>query len=348
MGIVIAIIIFGIIVIWHEFGHYIVAKKCDVQVNEFMLGLGPRLFGKKKGETVFSVHLLPFGGACVMEGEDGESENPRAYTHKKVWQRFLIVFAGPAFNLLMGFVLAIVLIALVGVDRPVLSGVTPGYSAEAAGIREGDVITRMGAKNIHFAREMSIYLKLHSGEDVNVTYERDGQEYQTVLTPMVDPETGEYRIGIQYSIQNEKLSPIKTLQYSFYEMEYQVWMVLSSLRMLIQGKFSLNDMAGPVGIVKVVGDTYSESVQSGGAYAAFVNMLNIIVLLSANLCVMNLLPIPGLDGGRILFLVVEMITRKRIPPNKEGMINVIGVVILLVLMGVLFFNDIRKIIMGTL
>ncbi len=348
MGIVIAILIFGIIVVWHEFGHFIVAKKCDVQVNEFMIGLGPKLVGVQKGETLFSIHLLPFGGACVMEGEDGNSDNERAYTHKKIWQRLLIVFAGPFFNLLMAFVLSIVLLGIAGVDKPIVAGVMEGYPAEAAGMQAGDEIIKLNSKNIHFYREVPVYLMLHSDEEIDVTYLRDGEKIETTLVPQENPESGRSLIGIYYEPNNESLGPLQTLQYSFYEVEYQIWTVLSSIRMLIQGKFSFNDLSGPVGIVKVVGDTYNESMQNGGIGEALLNMLNMIVLLSANLCVMNLLPIPGLDGGRLLFILIEAITRKRIPPEKEGMIHVIGVVILLGLMAVILFNDIRKIVTGGL
>ncbi len=348
MGIVIAILIFGIIVVWHEFGHFIVAKKCDVQVNEFMIGLGPKLVGVQKGETLFSIHLLPFGGACVMEGEDGNSDNERAYTHKKIWQRLLIVFAGPFFNLLMAFVLSIVLLGIAGVDKPIVAGVMEGYPAEAAGMQAGDEIIKLDSKNIHFYREVPVYLMLHSDEEIDVTYLRDGEKIETTLVPQENPENGRSLIGIYYESNYEKLGPLQTLQYSFYEVEYQIWTVLSSIRMLIQGKFSFNDLSGPVGIVKVVGDTYNESMQNGGIGEALLNMLNMIVLLSANLCVMNLLPIPGLDGGRLLFILIEAITRKRIPPEKEGMIHVIGVVILLGLMAVILFNDIRKIVTGGL
>jgi regulator of sigma E protease len=193
-----------------------------------------------------------------------------------------------------------------------------------------------------------VYLMLHSDEEIDVTYLRDGEKIETTLVPQENPESGRSLIGIYYEPNNEKLGPLQTLQYSFYEVEYQIWTVLSSIRMLIQGKFSFNDLSGPVGIVKVVGDTYNESMQNGGIGEALLNMLNMIVLLSANLCVMNLLPIPGLDGGRLLFILIEAITRKRIPPEKEGMIHVIGVVILLGLMAVILFNDIRKIVTGGL
>lgn len=346
MGIVLAILIFCGIVIFHEFGHYVVAKKCDVQVNEFMLGLGPKLFGVKRGETLFSIRLLPFGGACAMEGEDGASDNPRAFHKKKAWQRFLIVFAGPGFNFILAFLLSVVLIGMIGIDYPKLTGVTEGFPAQEAGLREGDTIVKLNHKNIHFTHEMSLYLTLHSKEEIRFTYERDGVRYETTLSPKYDEEEEKYKFGVQYAVKYEKANFLQMLQYAGYEVEYWIWSVIESLRMLFTGQVGLNDLAGPVGVVKVIGDTYTTSKASGGAFSVAVNMINISILLSANLGVMNLLPIPGLDGGRLILTIIEMIRRKRIPIEKEGMINLIGMIFLIGLMVVIMGNDIRKIVMG--
>ena len=346
MGILIAILIFCAIVIFHEFGHFLLAKKCGVQVNEFMLGLGPKLFGVKRGETLFSIRLLPLGGACAMEGEDGESDNPRAFHKKKAWQRFLIVFAGPGFNFLLAFILSVVLIGMIGIDYPTLAGVVEGSPAEEAGLREGDTIVRLNHKNIHFSHEMSLYFRLHQKETVRFTYERDGVRHEVMVTPEYDEEEERYKFGVQYSPDYEKANFLQMIQYAGYEVEYWIWSVIESLRMLFTGQVSFNDLAGPVGIVKVIGDTYTESKAVGGAFSAFVNMLNITILLSANLGVMNLLPIPGLDGGRLILTIIEMIRRKRIPIEKEGMINFIGMILLIGLMLVVMGNDIRKIVMG--
>ena len=346
MGILIAILIFCAIVIFHEFGHFLLAKKCGVQVNEFMLGLGPKLFGVKRGETLFSIRLLPLGGACAMEGEDGESDNPRAFHKKKAWQRFLIVFAGPGFNFLLAFILSVVLIGMIGIDYPTLAGVVEGSPAEEAGLREGDTIVRLNHKNIHFSHEMSLYFRLHQKETVRFTYERDGVRHEVMVTPEYDEEEERYKFGVQYSPDYEKANFLQMIQYAGYEVEYWIWSVIESLRMLFTGQVSFNDLAGPVGIVKVIGDTYTESKAAGGAFSAFVNMLNITILLSANLGVMNLLPIPGLDGGRLILTIIEMIRRKRIPIEKEGMINFIGMILLIGLMLVVMGNDIRKIVMG--
>lgn len=346
MGILIAILIFCGIVIFHELGHFILAKKCDVQVNEFMLGLGPKLVGVQRGETLFSIRLLPFGGACAMEGEDGESDNPRAFHKKPAYKRLFIVLAGPAFNFLLAYILSVVLIGLIGIDYPVLSGVTEGSSAEEAGLMEGDTILRLNHKNIHFAREISLYLTLHEKDEVRVVYERNGERFESTIRAKYNEEEGRSLFGVQYSLGYVKANFLQMLQYGGYEVEYWIWSVIESLRMLFTGQVGLNDLAGPVGIVKVIGDTYAESRDSGGAFAVLVNMINISVLLSANLGVMNLLPIPGLDGGRIILTIIEMIRRKRIPIEKEGMINFIGLIFLIGLMVVIMGNDIRKIVTG--
>lgn len=346
MGILIAILIFCVIVIFHEFGHFLFAKKNDVQVNEFMIGLGPRLFGIRRGETVFSVHLLPFGGACAMEGEDGESENPRSFYRKSAWRRFLIVLAGPLFNFLLAYLLSVLLIGMLGIDRPVIEGVMEGYPAEEANLAAGDTVLMLNHKPIHFSRELRLYMYLHGQEEMRVTYLRDGERYQTTLIPRYDEEQGTYLLGIYYSPYYEKASFLELFQYGWYEVEYWIWSVIESLRMLFTGAVGLNDLSGPVGIVKTIGDTYTEAQASGGLYDVVLNMINISILLSANLGVMNLLPIPGLDGGRLLFTTIEMITRKRLPVEKEGFVNLIGLGFLFALMAVVMVNDIRKLFMG--
>ena len=158
LGIVVALLIFSFIIIFHEFGHYIVARKNDVQVNEFTLGFGPTIIGKKIGETLFAWKLLPFGGCCAMEGEDAESESDRAFCKKKVGQRFAIVFAGPFFNFILAYILAVVLLILAGVDMPVLSGVAEGSAAEAAGLKEGDRITSLNGRHVFFYRDITLYM----------------------------------------------------------------------------------------------------------------------------------------------------------------------------------------------
>lgn len=343
MGIIVAIIIFSVMILFHELGHFLLAKANGIKVNEFSLGLGPTVVGFRRGETLYSLKLLPLGGACMMEGEDDESTDSRAFGRKSVWARISVVAAGPFFNFLMAFVFAFILTCNIGFDLPVLTGVIEGYPAEAAGIQEGDVIVRMNHRRIHFFRELSAYTQFHPGEAVAVTYERDGERYTTELTPMYNQETGSYMYGFQGSAQRTKGTVFESFVYGFYEVRYWISTTLSSLRMLVAGRVSVNDMSGPVGIVDMIGEGYEESV-SYGYYAAFLQMLYITIFLSANLGVMNLLPLPALDGGRLLFMLIELIRGKRMDPEKEGMVHFLGMMLLFAFMLFIVFNDVRKIL----
>jgi len=341
MKIIIALLIFSILIIFHELGHFWLAKANGIRVNEFSLGLGPTIFGVTKGETKYSLKLLPFGGACMMEGEDGESSDERAFGKKSVWARISVVAAGPVFNFIMALVFSFILVCNIGYDLPVLADVTEGYAAEEAGMQAGDVIVKMNGKKIHFYREISSYAMFHTGEAVEVTYERDGEKYKTTLVPKYDEELGRYLYGFQGSTENVKGNFLDNVKYSFYETKYWISTTISSLKMLVTGGVSINDMSGPVGIVDVIGDSYEESV-SYGYYTAFLQMLYICIILAANLGVMNLLPLPALDGGRLVFLIIEAIRRKKIDPEKEGMVHFVGMMLLFALMIVVMFNDIRK------
>ncbi len=341
MKFIIAILMFSIIILFHELGHFLLAKKNGIRVNEFCLGLGPTLFGVTKGETKYSVKLFPFGGACMMEGEDGESEDQKAFGQKSVWARISVVAAGPVFNFIMAFVFAVILLSCIGIDRPVVSETINGYSAQAAGMQKGDVIVKINQKKIHFYREVSMYTFFYPGETLEVTYQRNGEEKTAVIEPKLDEKSGRYMIGIKAQAQRERGGLLTNLKYGAHEVGYWIWTSLQSLKMLVTGKVSLNELSGPVGIVKTIGDTYDASKQDGIFYI-FLSMLKFSILLSANLGVMNLLPLPALDGGRLIFLILEAVRKKRVDPEKEGMVHFVGIMILMGLMVLVMFNDIRK------
>jgi regulator of sigma E protease len=252
------------------------------------------------------------------------------------------VFAGPFFNFIMAFIGAFIIICCVGYDKPTLSGVIDGYAAQEAGLKEGDTITKMNGHSIRFYREVSAYSLFHEGETVEIEYVRDGEKYTAVLTPKYDEENGRYLYGVIGNYEYTKGNVFDSAVNAVYEVRYWIYTTLQSLKMLLTGGASVNDLSGPVGIVQNMGEVYDESVSSGGYYAAFINMLNWVVLLSANLGVMNLLPIPALDGGRLVFLLVEAVRRKRIDPEKEGYVHMIGIILLMLLMVFVMFNDIRK------
>lgn len=341
MGIVLAIIIFSLIIIFHELGHFLVAKKCDVKVNEFCLGLGPTLLHFTKGETTYSLKLFPFGGACMMEGEDEESKDSRAFNAKPLWQRFLIVAAGPFFNFIMAYVLSVILIGMAGYSAPTIESVLPDSSAEEQGLEEGDTILLINHYRVHFYQEISVYSYFHPGETMNVTYERDGEQYTVEITPHYDEASGRYLLGVRGGVSRTKGGVLTTLAYGFYEMKYQIYATFESLGLLFTGQLAVSDMSGPVGIVETIGDTYDASASSGAYYVAL-NMMNIAILLSANLGVMNLLPLPALDGGRLLFFIIEAIRGKKMNEEIEGHIHLAGFMLLMGLAVVVMISDIHK------
>lgn len=344
MNIIIAIILFSLIILFHELGHFLLAKINGVQVNEFCLGLGPTIIGFHKGETFYSLKLLPFGGACMMEGEDEESDSGRAFGKKSVWQRFSIVFAGPLFNFVLAWILSLIILGVAGIDDPTILQTIPDSPAAEAGIVGGDTIIKLDRKPIHFYREISVYTYFHSGETINVTWEHDGERHTAEVTPAYDEESGRYLFGFQGSVGRVKSGPLRVIRYSFYEVKYWISTTLQSLGKLVTGQLHMNDLSGPVGIVKTIGDTYTESKSDGMLYV-FLNMINMAILLSANLGVMNLLPLPALDGGRLVFFIIEAIRGKRLDPQKEGMVHYVGLIVLMVLMVVVMGNDIRKLFM---
>lgn len=340
MGIIIAILLFGFIVFFHELGHFLVARKNGITVHEFWIGMGPTLVHKKVGETDYCMKLFPLGGACVMGEDDAEDMEEGSFNSKSPWRRLSVIVAGPFFNFILAFLCAVIFIACVGFDKPVINRVSEGTPAEEAGLESGDVIVKLNHKSIHIFREISLYNQFHQGEATEVTYERDGVRHTVLVTPQKD-ENGYYIFGI-VSGGYEKGNIFEVLEYGVYEVKYWIDMTLDSLGQLLTRAVGVDQLSGPVGVVSVVDETYQQS-KSNGVYYVFLNMLRIAILLSANLGVMNLLPIPALDGGRALFLVIELIRGKRVPPEKEGYVHLTGMVFLLLLMAFVMFNDIKRI-----
>lgn len=332
------------IILFHELGHFLLAKANGIKVNEFFLGFGPTLVKHQFGETLYSIKLLPLGGACVMEGEDEDSKDARAFGSKSVWARISVVFAGPFFNFIMAAIFAFIIIMSIGYTPARVDDVMEGYPAEAAGMQAGDEIVKLGNYSVHFYNEISLYSMFHQGEAIEVTYSRNGEKIRTTLTPQFDEESGRYLYGFLSTRAYERAGVGKAMVLSVYEVRYWIYNTVQSLKGIISGMFSVNDMTGPVGIVQSVGETYEQSAQEDGLFYAFLNMLNWGILLCANLGVMNLLPIPALDGGRLIFLIIEAIRGKRIDPEKEGMVHFIGICLLFALMFLIMGNDIRRII----
>ena len=402
MKIIIAIVIFSAIILFHELGHFLFAKLNKIVVTEFSLGMAPRLYSFEKGDTRYSLKLLPIGGSCAMLGEDTDIENePGTFNSASVWGRISVVAAGPVFNFIMAFVLSVIIVGAVGYEPSRVLSVKEGSAAEAAGLKEGDtinltvkrdgkkmdisyksdtnvryllgcnfngddtsamtvesvmdgmplqeagiqqgdVITSINGVKITNAADYQKYIQENplTEKSVKITYSRDGQEYDITVTPK------EYRTaesGFTYNMYSEKAKGLNVVKYGAVEVKYMVRTTILSLKELVSGKLGMKDLSGPVGIVDAIGTTYEES-KSEGTMILWMNMLNLAVLLSANLGVMNLLPFPALDGGRLVFLVIEAIRRKPINRQVEGGIHFAGLMLLMALMVFVMYNDIVKLI----
>ncbi len=342
MGIILAILVFSFIVLIHELGHFLLAKMNKIRVDEFSIGMGPRLISKVKGETRYSWKLFPIGGSCMMGEDDVDDMSEGSFNSKSVWARISVVAAGALFNFILAFIFAVIIVGYTGYDKPIISGVVPGFSAEAEGMQAGDCIVRMNGKKINLWREVTYYNMFHAGEKVELTYERDGKKHEVTIVPKQD-EDGNYLLGVTAPKEYKKANVLTAMQYGAYEVKFWIATTLESLKMLVTGNVGVDQLSGPVGIVDVVDDTYQQS-KAYGAVVVLMQMLSIGILLSANLGVMNLLPLPALDGGRLVFLIIEAIRGKRVAPDKEGMVHFVGMMLLFALMIFVLFNDLKRII----
>ena len=342
MGIIIALIVFGFLVFFHELGHFLLAKANGIRVDEFSLGLGPTLVGKEFKGTKFSIKLLPFGGACMMGEDDADDMSEGSFNSKSVWARISVIVAGPVFNLILAWILCVIMVAWVGYRAPIVGEVSEGYSAKEQGMRSGDVITKIDGKRIHLWNEIALSNLMNSnGEKTEITYLRDGKETSVILEPRALEGDINKRLGITSTAELTKAGVTGSLQYGVYTVKYWIDYTMDCLKMLVGGKMGIKDMSGPVGIVDAVDETYQSS-KAAGLKIVVLNLMNFAILLTANLGIMNLLPIPALDGGRLVFLLVEAVRRKIVPPEKEGMVHFAGFALLLVLMVVVMYNDIMK------
>ena len=339
MSYILALIIFSAIVIFHELGHFLLAKWNGIEVIEFSLGMGPRLLSHVWGDTRYSLKLLPIGGSCQMVGEEEASDSEGAFGNKSVWARIAVVAAGPVFNFILAWVLALIIVGSVGYDNTMVD-IIPDSAAAEAGMEDGDQIISINGSRTWLYREVSLYSSLQQGQTATVVFERNGEKQTVVLTPK-QSDTGAYLYGFSRTVQREKGGALETVGYSCAEIRYWLKATVESLKMLIGGQVGLEEMSGPVGIVSTIGDTYKESRVDGWYYVTM-NMIMIAILLSVNLGVMNLLPIPALDGGRLVFLILEAIRGKAIPQEKESMVHFTGFVLLMGLMAVILFSDLHK------
>lgn len=351
------IVILSVVVIAHEFGHFIIARTNGIHVVEFSVGMGPKLFSFTKGETIFSLRLLPLGGACIFEGEDGLEEakikkeeeetgtvverSGKSFREANVWARIATVFAGPFFNFILSFIFAMIIVSNSLVDLPVIQGLTEGRAAIDSGLMVGDTITKLNGESIHLWRDITLVSLLNTGEEITVEYDRNGTKGVVSFVPTYSEEEERYFLGIEGGTTYIKCKGLDIFEYSWYELVFNFRNTLKGLKQMILGKLSMDNLSGPVGIAQAVDETY-DSVKEYGASMIVLNMMNIAMLLSVSLGVMNLLPIPALDGGRLVFLIIEVFRGKPVPAEKEGIIHLIGIVLLFLLMIFVLFNDVAR------
>lgn len=342
LNIVIIVLVFGLCILIHEFGHFITAKKSGVNVMEFAIGMGPKLISRTKGETMYSLRLLPIGGYCAMLGEDAISDDPRAFCNIHVWKRILIVVAGALFNFLLAFVLSIVLLSLAGINTNEILYVGENSAAQEIGLEAGDKIIRLDGSRIYNFREISVYMQfVDSDEPIEIVIERNGERMTKSITPKKVKNVNVYQLGLAGGFRKAS-GPLQVIGYSFLEVRYWIKTTFFSLKQLITGHVGVKDLSGPVGIGSAMNEVIEEAQETGGAIDVFLNVLNFCILLTANLGVMNLLPLPALDGGRLVFLLIEAITKKKVPAHKEAMVHAVGMVLLFGLMAVVMLQDIIK------
>ena len=343
MGIIIAILLFSFIIIFHELGHFLLAKLNGIRVDEFSLGLGPTIIGKQIGDTFFSLKLLPFGGACMMGEDDTDDMSEGSFNSKSVWARISVIAAGPVFNLILAWIFCVILVGATGYQSTEISAVSDGYSAQEEGIQAGDVIKEINGRNTHIWDDVQLYTLTHPDDTpYEVVYERDGKAYTAQIEPRQLEGDASPLLGVTGG-NFERPGIFGSMQYGLYRPKYWMNYTVDSLRRLVSGQVGIKDMSGPVGIVTVVDSVY-ESAAPAGIAAIILSLMNFGTFLSANLGVVNLLPIPALDGGRLVFLIVEAVRRKRIPPEKEGMVHFVGLMLLMALMVFVMFNDFRNIL----
>lgn len=348
-----AILLFGILVTVHEWGHFIAARLTGIPVTEFAIGFGPKLLGwkSKKFDTKFSIRAIPMGGFCAFVGEDDATgkhqDDPGAFSRQKLWKRFITVLMGPMMNFVLAFVVLVVYFSIAGM--PVVTGADPYIAsvesagpAAAAGLQADDVVTEVNGVSVldgttdTFIQAIGSY---QAGDaPLNLTVQRGDEVLHLFVEPFLDEGANRYRIGItvggMYRTEMERVNPIQAIGESWDRCIRAGGLIINALKNLITKGEGLDQTAGPVGLVSTV----TQEVRKGG-FQAFMNLL---VAISINLGIMNLLPIPGLDGSRLLFLLVEGIRRKPIPPQKEAVIHLCGYVVLFGLMLFFTYRDILR------
>lgn len=334
LSIVGALLVLTVLVFVHELGHFYAGKKLGFRIDEFAIGMGPVVCSKEKNGTRFAIRALPIGGLCAFHGEDEGVSDPECFNAQPVWKRMIVVLAGPFMNILLAVVLAVIILMTYGEYMPMINDFTAENTpAEAAGIQVGDIITEIDGKSITYYAECTDYIRQADHAGIEVTVRRGGSDVTLTARDIYDPESGSNRLGIYISPERLRYGLLEAATNSVRYTCYIVKEMFKVLGGLFTGSVTSDDVAGPVGTISIIG----QAVRAG-----FEVVLRLGVLISINLGIMNILPIPALDGGRLLFMVIEAVRGKPIPPEKEGMIHMAGLVLLFSLMILLTVMDVRK------
>lgn len=334
---IIAILLFLALIIIHEFGHFLLAKLNGVKVNEFAVGFGPKLLKWQKGETLYSINLIPLGGYCAMEGEDETSDSERAFCNKKPWRRFLIVAAGAVFNIVLGFIL--IAVSLIPGQR--FSTTTVAKFSENAvsvnsGLEVGDKILKVDGRKIYTTYDLSYAFTGIPDGEVDLTVKRNGDRVELRDVKFATEEIeGINYISVDFFVYGKEKTVGSFIEQTFLQTVSYVRVIWFSLIDLIGGKFGISAISGPVGVTAAIGSVAKQNL---------FNLIPIMALITINLGVFNLLPIPALDGGRLIFILFEMIFRKKVPEKYETLVHTVGIILLFAFMILITFKDIWTLI----
>ena len=335
-----AILFFGVIIALHEFGHFFTAKLFRIKVNEFAIGMGPALFKKQKGETLYALRLLPIGGFVSLEGEDEASDDPRAFGNQKAWKRFIVIAAGATLNIILGIILMCVCLGISGyVPTTEVTDVSDGWYTAETGILEGDKIISVDGIRVYSSNDFYYCISRDKENLYDITLKRDGEKlsFSDVMI-VLDREKNESSVIVGF----EEVSVFNIVPGAIKETLAVSKMVFISLFDMIGGKFGKDDIAGPIGTIGIVAETASSAVSE----ADYSGIILILAFITVNIGVVNLLPLPALDGGRLFFIAIEFIFRKPVPKKFEAIVHAAGLIILLLFMALISLNDIINIFKG--
>lgn len=326
----VALLVFGLLVVFHEFGHFGIAKLVGIKVHEFAIGMGPRILKVKGPETEYSIRIFPIGGYVKMEGEDEASKDERSFNNKPLWARILVIVAGPVMNFILAILLFAIIFYAIGYPTTTIHTVTPGFPAERAGIKPGDKIVSIEGEKINNWDEVVKIINTSDEKALEMVLERNEMEQVVYVRPVIKDGTKQMIIGISPTIEK---SFVHSIQTSFDRVIFVMEGMLDFFVKLFGGKASAEDVVGPVGIIHLVGQAAKTNIY---------NVLSLAALISVNLGIVNLLPIPALDGGRLVFLLVEGLIGKPLDPEKEGFIHLTGFILLMGLMLFMVYKDIVR------